>query len=144
MSATTGMSRAGGSGVLTPADGAGAEPTGFVHQRCRWCGTASFRRLLCPVCASSELTPQVSVGPGIVVQSRVVHRGSGVARNEALVRFPEDFVVPCRIVGTAPHMVWVGAEVRPARGIHAGVHAGAESGEVLFELCEPAGGDDLR
>ncbi|WP_394428500.1 Zn-ribbon domain-containing OB-fold protein [Streptomyces sp. SGAir0957] len=142
MSATTGMSGAGGAGLMTPADEAGT--TGFAHQRCRWCGTTSFRRLLCPVCASSDLTTQVSAGPGIVVQTRVVHRGSGVARNEALVRFPEDFVVPCRIVGTAPHMVWVGATVRPARAIHAGVHAGAESGEVLFELCDPIGDDDLR
>ncbi|MFI7382622.1 Zn-ribbon domain-containing OB-fold protein [Streptomyces sp. NPDC049813] len=127
----------GGAGVMAPAPEAGA---GFAHQRCRWCGTASFRRLLCPVCASSDLTTEHSTGPGIVVQSRVVHRGSGVARNESLVRFPEDFVVPCRIVGTAPHMVWVGATVRPARG----ANAGAGSGEVVFELCDHAGEDDLR
>ncbi|GAA2304202.1 zinc ribbon domain-containing protein [Streptomyces kunmingensis] len=111
---------------------------GFVYQRCRWCGTSSFRRLLCPVCASSDLKTEHSTGPGIVVQSRVVNRGTGVARNESMVRFPEDFVVPCRIVGTAPHMVWVGAAVRPARGAH------NDSGEVVFELCDPAGDDDLR
>jgi uncharacterized OB-fold protein len=115
---------------------AGDEPaTGFAYKRCRWCGTASFRRLLCPVCASSELETQRSTGPGIVVQSRVVHRGTGVARNEALVRFPEDFVVPCRIVGTAPHLVWVGAEVRSAPG------SSVDTGEVRFELCEPATDD---
>ncbi|MEV1021135.1 hypothetical protein [Streptomyces sp. NPDC050264] len=125
---------------MTPATEA---DTGFTHQRCRWCGTASFRRLLCPVCASSDLKTEHSRGPGIVVQSRVVNRGTGVARNESLVRFPEDFVVPCRIVGTAPHMVWVGAAVRPARGVHAeSVHA--DSGEVVFELYDPAGDDEPR
>ncbi|MET9499934.1 hypothetical protein [Streptomyces sp. NPDC006552] len=132
------MSRSG-TGVMAPAAETG---TGFAHQRCRWCGTASFRRLLCPVCASSDLTTQHSAGPGIVVQSRVVHRGTGVARNESLVRFPEDFVVPCRIVGTAPHMVWVGATVRPARS--AGAGADADSGEVVFELCDHAGDGDPR
>ncbi|MZD09603.1 hypothetical protein GTW43_31665 [Streptomyces sp. SID5785] len=106
--------------------------TGFTFKRCRWCGTASFRRLLCPVCASSDLETQHSAGPGIVVQSRVVHRGTGVARNESLVRFPEDFVVPCRIVGTAPNLVWVGAEVRSVPG------AAEDAGEVHFELSEPA------
>lgn len=103
---------------------------GFPYQRCRWCRTPSFRRLLCPVCASSELTTEHSAGPGVVIQSRVVHRGTGVARNEALVRFPEDFIVPCRIVGIAPHMVWLGASVRPV------ADAVADSGEVLFELAE--------
>ncbi|MYW66864.1 hypothetical protein GTY65_22750 [Streptomyces sp. SID8379] len=115
------------------------DAAGFAYQRCRWCGTPSFRRLLCPVCASSDLETERSTGPGIVVQSRVVHRGTGAARNEALVRFPEDFVVPCRIVGTAPHLVWVGAGVRPARG----TVVGSAVGEVLFELCDDAT-DDAR
>ncbi|MFI7008763.1 Zn-ribbon domain-containing OB-fold protein [Streptomyces sp. NPDC050145] len=118
---------------MTPAEADGG--TGFTFKRCRWCGTASFRRLLCPVCASSDLETQRSAGPGIVVQSRVVHRGTGVARNESLVRFPEDFVVPCRVVGTPPHLVWVGAEVRTAPG------AAEDAGEVCFELSEPAGDD---
>ncbi|MEV3861206.1 hypothetical protein AB0J38_43725 [Streptomyces sp. NPDC050095] len=129
------MSR-GGAGVLAPPADA---DTGFAFQRCRWCATPSFRRLLCPVCASSDLETEHSAGPGVVVQSRVVHRGTGVARNESLVRFPEDFVVPCRVVGTAPHLVWVGATVRPARG------ARVDSGEVVFELRDdPTGDDDLR
>lgn len=133
MSMTWGMSGSGaGAGVMAPAD------AGFAYQRCRWCGTASFRRLLCPVCASSDLRTEHSAGPGVVVQSRVVHRGTGVARNESLVRFPEDFVVPCRIVGTAPHMVWVGATVRLVGDSR------ADSGEVVFELADFAGDDDLR
>ncbi|MBO1333000.1 Zn-ribbon domain-containing OB-fold protein [Streptomyces sp. VRA16 Mangrove soil] len=124
-----------GIGVITPPE---PEPTGFAYQRCKWCGTPSFRRLLCPVCASSDLETERSAGPGIVVQSRVVHRGTGVARNESLVRFPEDFVVPCRIVGTPPHLVWVGADVRPARG----ADADSVTGEVLFELCDRTTDDD--
>ncbi|MFJ9176040.1 Zn-ribbon domain-containing OB-fold protein [Streptomyces sp. NPDC102360] len=127
---TSGIGVMGPKGVgsaKSGADGADAD-AGFPYQRCRWCRTPSFRRLLCPVCASSELKTEHSAGPGVVVQSRVVNRGTGVARNEALVRFPEDFIVPCRIVGTAPHMVWLGATVRPV------ANAAADSGEVFFEL----------
>lgn len=123
-----------GTGVMAPAKA----DAGFAFQRCRWCGTASFRKLLCPVCAASDLELEHSAGPGIVVQSRVVHRGTGVARNESMVRFPEDFVVPCRIVGIAPNLVWVGAAVRPARD------ARTDAGEVVFELSEPAEVDYLR
>ncbi|MFZ3562402.1 MULTISPECIES: Zn-ribbon domain-containing OB-fold protein [unclassified Streptomyces] len=132
------MAPKGGEGVKGAPSGAEAEE-GFPYQRCRWCRTPSFRRLLCPVCASSELKTEHSAGPGVVVQSRVVHRGTGVARNEALVRFPEDFIVPCRIVGTAPHMVWLGATVRPV------ANAAADSGEVFFELDDDFTVDyDLR
>ncbi|WP_329113708.1 Zn-ribbon domain-containing OB-fold protein [Streptomyces sp. NBC_01465] len=107
--------------------------TGLVFQRCRWCGTASFRRLLCPVCASSDLESERSDGHGVVVRSNVVHRHTGAARNESLIRFPEGFMFRCRVVGAAPHLVWVGARVRP-------VNDGAsEAGEVVFELCETAG-----
>ncbi|QKV96285.1 hypothetical protein HUT19_34990 [Streptomyces sp. NA02950] len=117
-----------GIGVMTPTEA----DTGFAYQRCRWCATASFRRLLCPVCASSDLKTEHSAGPGVVMQSRVVQRGTGPVRSQALVRFPEDFVVPCRIIGIAPHLVWTGATVRPAHG------ARTDAGEVVFELCNPA------
>ncbi len=63
---------------------------GLVYQVCRWCHTASFRKLLCPVCASSDLESEQSDGyGGVVVRSSVVNRYSRVMRNESLVRFPE-------------------------------------------------------
>lgn len=104
--------------------------TGLIYQRCRWCATASFRRMLCPVCASSDLVTEQSDGEGVVVQSSVVNRYTGTARNESLVRFPEGFVFRVRVVGAPPNLVWVGARVRPVDG------ADRESGEVVFELCE--------
>ncbi|MET9535505.1 MULTISPECIES: zinc ribbon domain-containing protein [unclassified Streptomyces] len=106
------------------------EETGLVFQRCRWCQTASFRRLLCPVCASSDLESERSDGYGVVVRSGVVNRYTGAARNESLVRFPEGFVFRCRVVGAAPHLVHVGAQVRPVSD------TGPDAGEVVFELCE--------
>ncbi|MEV0097202.1 zinc ribbon domain-containing protein [Streptomyces sp. NPDC050738] len=109
------------------------EETGLVFQRCRWCGTASFRRLLCPVCAASDLESERSDGYGVVVRSSVVNRYTGTARNESLIRFPEGFVFRCRVVGAAPHLVWVGARVRPVSG------GDSEAGEVVFELCEASG-----
>lgn len=109
------------------ASSAAREEAGLPYQRCRWCGTATFRRLLCPACASSDLDPERSAGHGIVVQSTVVHRYTQVARNESVVRFPEGFVFRCRVVGAAPHLVRVGASVRPV--------ADPAAGEVVLELC---------
>ncbi|MDQ0988004.1 putative OB-fold protein [Streptomyces sp. V2I9] len=107
------------------------EESGLSYHRCRWCGTASFRRLLCPVCASSDLEPERTTGHGVVVRTAVVHRYTDEARNESLVRFPEGFVFRCRVVGAAPHLVTVGARVRPVSGDE------PETGAVVLELCEP-------
>jgi uncharacterized protein len=106
------------------------EGTGLVYHRCRWCGTASFRRLLCPVCSSSELIPQRSTGEGVVIRSSVVHRYTRIARNESLVRFPEGFMFRCRVIGAAPHLIWVGARVRPVSDTD------LDSGELVVELCD--------
>ncbi len=107
------------------------EECGLSYHRCRWCGTASFRRLLCPVCASSELEPERTTAHGVVVRTAVVHRYTEAARNESLVRFSEGFVFRCQIVGAAPHLVTVGARVRPVSGDE------PETGAVVLELCEP-------
>lgn len=104
---------------------------GLTYQVCRWCNTASFRKLLCPVCASSDLDSERSDGHGVVVRSNVVNRYSRVMRNESLVRFPEGFVYRCRIVGAAPHLVHAGDRVRPVDGTT------SEAGEVVLELCDP-------
>ena len=111
---------------------------GLIHQLCRWCGTASFRRLLCPVCASSDLDSVRSDGLGVVVRSSVVHRYTEAARNESLVRLPEGFVFRCQVVGAAPHLVYVGARGRPVTG------AAPDSGELVLELCDPVGRADWQ
>ncbi|WP_327267731.1 hypothetical protein OG233_03990 [Streptomyces sp. NBC_01218] len=107
------------------------EEAGLPYQRCRWCGTASFRRQLCPVCASSDFTPERSSGDGVVVRTAVVHRYTDDARNESLVRFPEGFVFRCQVVGAAPHLVEVGARVRPLPADE------PDGGDVILELCQP-------
>lgn len=107
------------------------EEARLFYHRCRWCGTASFRKLLCPVCASSDLESERSAGVGVVVRSGVVHRYTEAARNESLVRLPEGFVFRCQVVGAPPQLVTVGARVRPV------VAEDPEAGEVVFELCDP-------
>lgn len=114
------------------------ESGGLVYQRCHWCGSASFRRLLCPVCASSDLETVHSEGHGVVIESHVVHRQKGVARNESLIRFPEGFVFRCQVIGAEPHMVWVGARVRPASGTD------PLMGELVFELHDTVGRTDWQ
>lgn len=121
--------------------GAGIAPTaqkqaGLTFQRCLWCGTTSFRRLLCPVCASSDLESEQSTGEGVVVESTVVHRYTKAARNESLVRFPEGFVFRCRVIGVAPRHVWAGARVRPV------ADSDPDAGEVVLEVCDTSGRGD--
>ncbi|MFE7135754.1 Zn-ribbon domain-containing OB-fold protein [Streptomyces sp. NPDC057638] len=117
-------------------EGAGA--TALLYQRCRWCATVCFRRLLCPVCSSSELESAPSEGDGVVLRSAVVHRQGRGPRNESLVRFPEGFVFRCQVIGVAPQLVWVGARVRLAPG------GDPYAGEVVLELCDDRGLADWR
>ncbi|MEU5977410.1 zinc ribbon domain-containing protein [Streptomyces sp. NPDC047315] len=125
------MSQPGTDSLAAPsAQAEDAGSTYLTYQSCRWCGTASFRKLLCPVCASSDLEPRRSTGEGVVIRSSVVHRYTRVARNESLVRFPEGFMFRCRVVGAAPHLVWVGARVRPV------AESGLDAGELVVELCD--------
>jgi uncharacterized protein len=108
----------------------------LTYQRCRWCGTPSFRRLMCPVCASSDLEAVQSEGPGVVVRTAVVHRNTPVARNESLIRFPEGFMFRCRVIGAEPHRVRVGTRVRPTAG------GDGEAGELVLEVCRTSGRED--
>ncbi|MDQ1012127.1 putative OB-fold protein [Streptomyces sp. V4I23] len=81
---------------------------GLFFQRCAWCGTTTFRRLLCPVCRSSDLTPARSAGEGTVLPRRAVTPGT-----EDLwpVRMTEGFVVRCRVEGPL-HAIRPGVRVR--------------------------------
>ncbi|EGX56329.1 hypothetical protein SZN_28373 [Streptomyces zinciresistens K42] len=71
----------------------------LVFQRCAWCGTAMYHRLLCPVCRGSDLRTERSAGAGTVRHSTVVHRNTPAARNVSLVELAEGFVVRGRVMG---------------------------------------------
>jgi len=72
---------------------------GLVYQRCRWCGTAMFHRLLCPVCAGSDLRTERSSGLGVIRHTTVVQRSTPAARNVSLVELEEGFTVRGRVMG---------------------------------------------
>ncbi|MEV7346385.1 zinc ribbon domain-containing protein [Streptomyces sp. NPDC093544] len=71
----------------------------LLFQRCHWCGTAMYQRLLCPVCAGSDLRTEASAGAGIVRHSTVIHRNTPAARNVSLVEMTEGFTVQGRVMG---------------------------------------------
>ncbi|WP_189834207.1 Zn-ribbon domain-containing OB-fold protein [Streptomyces zaomyceticus] len=108
----------------------GAAPSdgGLVYQRCDWCGTTAFRKLLCPVCASGDLAPRRSDGQGVVVRPAAEQRYRRAARGESVVRLPEGFEVRCRVVGAPPHLVRAGTRVRLVSGTD------PEAGELVFEV----------
>ncbi|MET8946129.1 zinc ribbon domain-containing protein [Streptomyces sp. NPDC004542] len=114
-------------GVLDPraADSGDA----LVFQRCNWCGTAMYHRLLCPVCQGSDLRTERSEGVGTVRHSGVVHRNTPAARNVSLVEMAEGFVVRGRVMG-------------PPVGIHSGDRVRLSTakdpvrGEPVFQLLD--------
>ncbi|MDX3799405.1 hypothetical protein [Streptomyces sp. AK04-3B] len=101
----------------------------ILFQRCTWCATTMYHRLLCPVCQGSDLRTERSEGAGTVRHATVVHRNTPAARNVSLVEMAEGFVVRGRVMG-------------PLIGIHSGARvrlATAEDpvrGEPVFQLLD--------
>lgn len=101
----------------------------IFFQRCGWCGTAMYHRLLCPVCRGSDLRTERSEGTGTVRHSTVVHRNSPAARNVSLIEMAEGFVVRGRVMG-------------PPIGIHSGDRVRLSTakdpvrGEPVFQLVD--------
>nr|WP_206326861.1 hypothetical protein [Streptomyces sp. S3(2020)] len=115
-----------GTGLLEPS----VPGTDAMHfQRCTWCGTAMYHRLLCPVCQGSDLRTERSEGVGIVRHSTVVHRNTPAARNVSMIEMAEGFVVRGRVMG-------------PLIGIHSGdrVRLSAAKdpvrGEPVFQMLD--------
>lgn len=83
-------------------DTASTERAGDVllFQRCHWCATAMYNRLLCPVCAGSDLRTEASAGTGVVRHSTVIHRNTPAARNVSLIEMAEGFTVRGRVMGS--------------------------------------------
>ncbi|MFG2257030.1 Zn-ribbon domain-containing OB-fold protein [Streptomyces mirabilis] len=106
-----------GVGPATDILGSDSAPNGtsssdaLLFQRCRWCGTAMYHRLLCPVCAGSDLRTETSAGAGVVRHSTIVHRNTPAARNVSLIEMTEGFTVRGRVMG-APADVHSGDRVQ--------------------------------
>ncbi|AIS01974.1 Zn-ribbon domain-containing OB-fold protein [Streptomyces glaucescens] len=117
-------------GVLAPTiEHRTADEETILFQRCTWCGTAMYHRLLCPVCQGSDLRTERSEGTGTVRHSTVVHRNTPAARNVSLIEMAEGFVVRGRVMG-------------PPIGIHSGDRVRLSTakdpvrGEPVFQLVD--------
>jgi len=118
----------------TASDADEAERAGLEYQRCRWCGTPAYRRLLCPTCASSDFEAAHSDGVGIVTRPPV----SPLA--EAAVQLHEGFTVHGRVIGAQSGRVHHGSVVRLA----AGPDRSLPTADIQFRLCEePLGADPV-
>ncbi|MFI7013817.1 Zn-ribbon domain-containing OB-fold protein [Streptomyces sp. NPDC050164] len=113
-------------GLLDPR---GPAMEAILFQRCTWCGTAMYHRVLCPVCRGSDLRTERSEGTGTVRHSTVVHRNTPAARNVSLIEMSEGFVVRGRVMG-------------PPIGIHSGDRVRLSTakdpvrGEPVFQLVD--------
>lgn len=117
----------GATGVL---DATAADPTdALLFQRCTWCGTTMYHRLLCPVCQGSDLRTERSEGVGTVRHASVVHRNTPVARNVSLIEMTEGFVLRGRVTG--PPMA-----VRSGDGVRLSRAEDPVRGEPLFQLVD--------
>jgi hypothetical protein len=85
------------SGTAVPSGSGRAPATAerLSFQRCRWCGTASYRRLLCSGCGSTEFDVECSEGEGAVC----AHRDVSAVDDRWPVVMREGFVVLCRVRG---------------------------------------------
>lgn len=109
--------------VRTEESAADAE---LYFQRCRWCQSTAFQRLLCPTCGSTDLAPERSEGEGVIS----VRRGFTAAQADLWpVHMTEGFVVRCRVDGPL-HAVRPGVRVRLA------ARAASPGGEPVVRLCE--------
>ncbi|MFF7777090.1 Zn-ribbon domain-containing OB-fold protein [Streptomyces tanashiensis] len=79
----------------------------LYFQRCRWCKTPAFRRVLCPACASPDLELEPSEGTGIVSRSTVVRRND-VPLTLFLIAMGEGFQLQGVVVGAARFAVHPG------------------------------------
>ncbi|MFD6037455.1 Zn-ribbon domain-containing OB-fold protein [Streptomyces griseoincarnatus] len=122
---------AGSTRLLEPKgpEGHGTDQEAMLFQRCTWCGTAMYHRLLCPVCQGSDLRTERSAGFGTVRHSTVLHRNTPAARNVSLIEMAEGFVVRGRVMG-------------PPIGIHSGDRVRLSTaedpvrGEPVFQLVD--------
>ncbi|CAL9321615.1 Zn-ribbon domain-containing OB-fold protein [Streptomyces griseoincarnatus] len=122
---------AGSTRLLEPKgpEGRGTDQEAMLFQRCTWCGTAMYHRLLCPVCQGSDLRTERSAGFGTVRHSTVLHRNTPAARNVSLIEMAEGFVVRGRVMG-------------PPIGIHSGDRVRLSTaedpvrGEPVFQLVD--------
>ncbi|MDX2939467.1 Zn-ribbon domain-containing OB-fold protein [Streptomyces ipomoeae] len=101
----------------------------LYFQRCRWCRTAVFRCLLCPVCSSPDFDWERSSGIGAV--SHLLGTGHGIRRSWslAIVGLREGFSVRCKVIDVRPLTLRVGSMVNLA------VEADSNSQELIFRLC---------
>ncbi|MET7684850.1 zinc ribbon domain-containing protein [Streptomyces sp. NPDC005423] len=128
-SPASGLSSTSGSSAPSDAGDAADERDAILFQRCSWCGTAMYHRLLCPVCQGGDLRTERSEGSGTVRHSTVVHRSTPSARNVSLVEMAEGFVVRGRVMG-------------PPIGVHSGDRVRLSMtkdpvrGEPVFQLLD--------
>lgn len=101
---------------------------GLHFQRCRWCQTAFFRRLLCPVCASTAHDLEAGSGTGVI--RRVLAPGRGGPHSVAVITMDEGYQLRSAVVGARPEAVRTGARVRLAP------EATRERREPVFRLCD--------
>jgi hypothetical protein len=118
--------------MSTAPDADEADRTGLEYQRCRWCGTPAYRRLLCPTCASSDFEAAHSDGVGIVTRPPV----SSLA--EGAIQLHEGFTVQARVLGAPGGRVQHGSVVRLATGPDPAL----PNADLQFRICrEPRESD---
>lgn len=100
----------------------------LYFQRCRWCHTAVFRRLLCPVCGSTDMAEERSDGIGVIHHVTFVGRSVGKPRAMAIIDMREGFRLRARVSAVPLARACVGAEVR--------LGFGAQPQEIAFQLCD--------
>lgn len=119
-----------GQPVGAPATAAGEPRSGeLFFQRCTWCGSIAFRRLLCPTCASTDLAAEPSEGVGVVQRTTVVGRHTAAEHHVSVIDMAEGFSVRCKVVGPTE-------KVRPGARVKVAAPADPVRQELVFQVCD--------
>lgn len=83
----------------------------LYFQRCLWCQTPAFRRMLCPICRSPHLGWVLSKGTGDVQHTTSIFRDN-TRQNYSMIHMQEGFSLRARVIGVTPSTVHRGMRVR--------------------------------
>lgn len=103
----------------------------LYFQRCRWCRTPAFRRLLCPICACSTFERERSNGIGFI--RRITGPG-----NVAVVAMTEGFWLRSTVISQPGHPLRIGAQVQFA------TDPTHETQELVFRISDSPHTESIR
>jgi uncharacterized OB-fold protein len=106
-----------------------SEDVALYFQRCQWCHSASYRRLLCPICGSDDLKCERSSKDGVIRRHGAHRRRPDGSWIDAVIDMAEGFSARFPVISVEYHRPYPGARVHLATAART---AGGDAGTPRF------------